>query len=54
MGDISPGLNRPSLSRGLVTVRTVRICGLGVEGGVVQLGVPEQDPNDPDVGADFQ
>lgn len=29
-------------------------CNLGVEGGAVQLGVPEQDLDDPDVGAILQ
>jgi hypothetical protein len=37
-----------------VTVRTVRGRNLGVEGGAVELGVPEQHLDDPDVDAVLQ
>lgn len=54
MGDISPGLNQAEFVERARHRSHRADRGLGVEGGVVQLGVPEQDPNDPDVGADFQ
>ncbi len=53
-GELSPGLNSAELVERARHGAHRPGRDLGVEGGVVQLGVPEQDLDDPDVGAVLQ